>query len=99
METQLLKLRYVDNEQFLVDLEFFDGVVFIHCLVHSWNLSTLKKMYSYFKELKQELSSIGIQKIVTVTPNPKFAKLFGGNTVNKIDYLGAEYEVITWELK
>lgn len=36
--------------------------------------------------------------MLTITPNPKFAKLFGGTSVGEIDHDGKKYEVVVWDL-
>ena len=93
METP--RFKYIENEKYLFEVEFCEGTPFLHLQVYKWSPSVLKELYSAVKSLKEILRRLGCTKMRTITPNPKFAKLFGGECV---DYF-MNAEVIEWDLK
>lgn len=99
MQIQSLKYLYYKDDNFLFKFEKYEDVVFIHCECVKWSVSVLKQMYSVFNTFTNELKQNGMYKVLTITPNPKFAKLFNGETVGTLSHEGKEYEVIKWELK
>lgn len=99
METQLPKQVYYQDSTFVLETQFCENNLFIHCEVKTWKPSSLRRGYSVFKSLLSESEQAGISKVVTITPNPKFAKLFGGTTIFEIDYNNIKHEVIVWDLK
>lgn len=99
MEIQQLKNTYWASEDFLVQYEIENGIVLAHCLVYSWKPSVLKLGYSVFKSFYEQCKKDGMEAIVTVTPNPKFVKLFGGETLMTLEHNDKTYEVIVWDLR
>lgn len=99
METQLPKHTYYKDSNFVLEIQFYEGQLLLHCEVLSWTLSSLRRGYSVFKTLQEEAKEFEIDRMVTITPNPKFAKLFGGTTISEIEYNDIKYEVIEWVLK
>lgn len=94
------RIEFYSDDNFKAVIQIAkDGVVHLHCYVYDWKLSALKIMYREFARLKGELNSKGYKYIVTVTPNPKFARLFGGEVIDEQDIDGVRHEVIVWELK
>lgn len=93
METP--RFKYIENEKYLFEVEFYQGTPFIHLHVYKWSPSVLRELYSAVKSLKEILRRLGCTKAKAITPNPKFAKLFGGECV---DYF-MNSEVIEWDLK
>lgn len=71
----------------------------LHCLVYKWSPSVLRRLYEIFAWLERSLGDAGFKRLVTVTPNPKFAKLFGGTYLGDAYYHGVKHEVIVWELQ
>lgn len=98
METQLRNLLYKDND-FIVEWEESEGALLLHCEVVYWKLSSLRRMYKVFAELQDIAKQKGYSLLSTITPNPRFAKLFGGETVDSFTREGVEYEVVIWDLK
>lgn len=98
MGTQLRNLLYKD-EDFTVEWEEMEDCLFLHCEVAYWKLSAFRRMYKVFAELKELAVQRGYSSLSTITPNPRFAKLFGGETVNSFIKEGIEYEVVVWVLK
>ena len=99
METLLPKKTYYSNQDFKFEIEQLRDEIFLHCEVYNWKPSALRLGYSVFHTLLEECKTKGIEKVFTITPNPKFAKLFGGETVNSFSNNDIDYEVIVWELK
>lgn len=99
METQLHKHTYYKDKDFIFEIQFHEGQLILHCEVINWTLSALRRGYSVFKSLQEEVKQFEIDRMITVTPNPKFAKLFGGTTISKIEYNNIKYEVIEWVIQ
>lgn len=99
METQTSKITFYEGSDALFQYEVFGKTLLLHCTVEEWKLSTVKKGYRVLGDFMYQMRKQGYESITTVTPNPKFAKLFGGTSVHKLMYEGKEYEVIVWELK
>jgi hypothetical protein len=100
METQLPKFTYYKDEDFILEYQVFERQMNLHCIVNNWNKTSLRKGYSVFKTLQEEARDTGvIDNLFTITPNPKFAKLFGGEKVSEINYNDIKHEVIVWVLK
>lgn len=97
METQLPKHTYYKDKDFVVQVQFYEGQLILHCEVLNWVPSTLRRCYSVFKSLLEEVKQFEIDRMITITPNPKFAKLFGGTTISEIEHDNIKYEVIAWE--
>ncbi len=97
METQLPKTTYYKDDDFILELQWHEGQIFLHCEVSNWKLSSLKRMYSVFKSLLTEVKNLEVDRLITITPNPKFAKLFGGTVISDFEYENTNYEVIIWE--
>lgn len=95
METDSFKTVVFSDDDFTFLYSEYEGNLFIHCRVNSWKPSVLKKMYDVFGSFVNTVN----RDFYTVTPNPKFAQLFGGEILYKIEQNGTTYEVIKWELK
>lgn len=70
----------------------------LHCEVVRWSPSILKKSYTVFGDFLNTMRKAGFERACTITPNPKFAKVFGGKEVATYEHEGKEYEVVIWEL-
>jgi len=92
------KVYYEDNAfSFQYDIE--GPIVNIHCDVQDWKPSILRKMYRVFNTFIEESKKLGIKQIISLSPNPKFAKLFGGVCVKSFVHNNVNMEVVLWELK
>jgi len=98
METQSLKTVFFESEDYKLEIEPFADMVFLHCVVHRWTVSSLKHGYAKFGELMNQMAQQGYPKLITITPNPKFAQLFAGDVVDKFSYNNENYEVVEWDL-
>lgn len=85
-------------EEYLVEVQPFGDEVHLHINVFEWKPSVLKQLYLVFAELKAVLTEKGFSSMKTISPNPKFAKLFGGKTTEELFIDGVYYEVIVWDL-
>lgn len=92
------KYLYYRDENCTVSIQPVNDVVHLHCIVVEWKLSTLKKLYIIFSQLQKDMAYYGFKYLVTVTPNPRFAKLFGGESIEEKEIDGVLHEVIVWEL-
>lgn len=99
METQLPKLTYYKDDDFILEIQIYEGQVLLHCEVDNWTPSSLRRGYSVFKSLLSEVKDLNVDRLVTITPNPKFAKLFGGTTISEFEHENKIHEVIIWELQ
>ena len=98
METQSHKTIFHQTDDYVMEVEETSEFLLLHCNVEAWKLSTLRDMYNYFPKLEDYAKEIGYKYLMTITPNPKFARLFGGTILNKFSYEEKQYETIVWEL-
>lgn len=92
METQLF--NFITTSDYSVDVQVVEGIPYLHVNVGNWKPSVLKDMYVMFNRLQCSLRNLGFTEMQTITPNPKFVKIFGGETIKTVN----EYEVIKWDL-
>lgn len=91
------KIMVYQDDALTFYLEPNNDVVHVHCYVDDWKLSVMKRIYSLTSEILSFAKKEGFKYVVTVTPNPKFAKLFGGEVIDEIVINGIQHEVIVWE--
>lgn len=99
METASLKKTYYQDKDFILQVENYEGVLYLHCEVTNWTPSSLRRGYLVFAKLQNEAQELGFTKIRTITPNPKFVELFNAYYLQPIEIEGKTYEVMEWELK
>ena len=99
MQTQSLKQTYYKDDDVHFEIERCGGEIFIHCTVTKWSLSVLRRAYHIFSQFIIDSQNKGFKRIITLSPNPRFAKLFGGSTIYSLIQNNIEYEVIEWDLK
>lgn len=92
-----MKKVFYEDEKCTVAYEEVFGMVFLHCDVRVWSLSVLKHLYSLFANLEDFFKEKGYKQMATLSPNPKFAKLFGGETRQYLEYNNKQVEYIVWE--
>lgn len=98
METQLHNVFYKD-ETFSLEFDDLGEEALIHMFVNSYTHNSVRKWYLETEKLKAYLISTGFVKAFTVTPNPRFVKLFNGQHTASIEHEGKIYEVVIWDLK
>ena len=91
-------IEIYDDGDFNVKVEEQDGIMFLHCDVENFNKTVLKNMRTVFEEIKVAAAYFGWEEIFSYTPNPKFAKILGGESINSFEVCGKTYEVMKWEL-
>lgn len=102
-ETPSRKVFYKDDD-FVIETEeyvdsFLGRVLLLHCVVSYWKPSALRRGYSVFTDLQDWAEDNKYTCLMTVTPNPRFAKLMGGETLRYLEHDNVKYEVIVWDLK
>ena len=98
METQLPKQVYFQNEDCKVAYQIYEDVVNIHCEMYKTTPRTIRNGYKIFVEMQKYFKEQGYKALITITPNPKFVKMYGGVFVSTVVYDEKEYEVFKWEL-
>lgn len=83
----------------LFQVELVDDWLLMHVEVKQWSVKIFKEMINIFADFENKMYKLGYSKLATVTPNPKFAKMFGGSTVKQFTVQGQQVEAIVWELK
>jgi len=98
MSESTIKEAYKD-EDFTVELEEVEGVLFFHCYVDNFNKTVMKRMYEVFALIKEYSFMHGWDAIHSYTSNPKFAmKLEGAFKIDEFEIEDTTFEVIRWEL-
>lgn len=99
MEIQSHRYSYYKDEDICFEYEVDGLALCMHCTVFRFTPSVMKLLYSLFATFKSEAAGEGISKIYTITPNPRFASMFGGASLHAFTHEGVGYEVIQWILK
>lgn len=87
------------DENFDVQVEEREGMLFLHCEVENFSKSVLKQMKAVMEEIKLACFYNGWNQIFSYTPNPKFGRLMGGKKIDEFTVSGKHYEVMVWELE
>lgn len=98
METQSLKTYYEDDDVTLV-LERHGDKLYLHVNVRKWTPSIAKKSFSVLRTLFEDMQDSGYREAFSITPNPKFAAMFGATSIYKFTHENKDYEVVKWDLK
>jgi len=99
MQTKSLKQTIYQDSDVHFEVEDLGVWAFLHCEVQHWSPSVFKRSIRVFAQFLNEAAQKGYEKIVTISPNPKFCKVFGGTFESAFTQNGITYEVIKWELK
>lgn len=94
-----MRETYYEDSSFIFQYRILSGIVFLHCNVFDWKLSTLKKQIKVLSEFLNEMQRKGFDAVYTITPNPRFARLLGGEYISDYSEEDFEYEVFRWVLK
>lgn len=92
------KLFYSD-EDVKFEYEEDGNTLGLHCEVTNWSVSILKRSYRVLGDFMNLKRKEGFDRMITITPNLKFAQIFGGTSMGTVEHDGEEYEVVVWELK
>jgi len=55
----------------------------IHCTVDHWSKSVLSALYLEFTRLRVFVKDMGYSYFYSISPNPKFCELFGGESIGE----------------
>ena len=55
----------------------------IHCTVSRWSKSVLSSLYVEFARLRVFVKDMGYDYFYSISPNPKFCELFGGEHIGE----------------
>src|SRR5574343_1202875 len=81
-----------------LSVEVVSRVAYLHCEVVNWKLATAKTLYSALKTFLASCEERDIVQVYTITPNPRFAEMYGGRHAGHVTYEGKQYEVFKWDL-
>lgn len=90
---------FYEDETFSLIYEPMGDQALIHMYVRSYTHKSLRKWYYETERLKAYLIQEGFKGAFTVSPNPRFVKLFNGKHTTRLTYEGRDYEVFVWDLK
>lgn len=89
-----------NNENYVVELEYVSGNLFLHCDVKKFNKSTLRSMIRDWLDMEEALSQEGFERVFAVPKDKKgFIKHTGWDFYGYVDEDDKELEVYVWELK
>ena len=91
--------KYYEDEHLTLELERHGHQIYLHVQARKWSPSIAKHAYSVLHSLFEDMKDSGYQEAWSITPNPKFAKMFGAYTFTKFQYENKQYEVVKWDLK
>jgi hypothetical protein len=98
METPILN-KYYEDEFLTLELERYDNQIYLHVQARKWSPAVAKQAYSVLHTLFEDMKDSGYKEAWSITPNPKFAKVFGATTIREFNYENKQYEVVKWDLK
>ena len=93
-----LRKTYFKDNDFQIEYQEYDDKLCIHADVYNWSPRVAKKGYIIFTRMQKECKDKGFTKMISVSPNPEFCKMYGATSIQKITYKDKEYEVMVWEL-
>ena len=93
------KQLYFKNNDFKLEYQVYLDSVFIHTEVINWNPRSAREGYIVFAKMQKEFKNEGCSRFISISPNPEFCKMYGGYSLQKINYENKEYEVMVWDLK
>lgn len=98
MVTQELELYYED-EDVTLELERYEYQIYLHAKVRKWSPSIAKHSFSVLNTLFEAMKVAGYREAWSITPNPRFAKMFGATSVRQFTHENKDYEVVKWDLQ
>ena len=94
----MARQTFSSTDDYLIEVETTEEECHVHCLVYTWNKSVLNTLYREFVELRQHVREMGYDQMVSVSPNPKFCRLFGAESLGEYRENKEDYEVMVWDL-
>ena len=99
MQIQSHRYLYYKDNNIQIHVEEYQDKVYLHSLVYNWNMYIARHCFSIIKTLFIHLEEKGYTEAYAITPNPKFAKMFGAISLSKFKHENKDYEVVKWEWK
>ena len=99
MEMQQPRECFYEDEDFNIETNIYESFLVLHCTVTNWKPSVLRMGLLQFARLEQWAIDQGFERMITITPNPKFVEILGGQTVEEFEYENKQYKVVVWDLK
>lgn len=94
-----MRIVAYEDDTFKLEYERKRGDMFIHCNVFDWTLSSFKRGKKVFEEFKKKRLEEGVEVFYTISPNPKFCVLLGGELIGYLQKRNKRYEVFRWVLQ
>lgn len=85
---------FIKTDSYHIEWEIIGEDCHVHCNVQEFSKSVLKEGYVAFVRLKEFVGGMGYDHMVSISPNPKFCKLFGATSLG---IFKEGYEVMVWE--
>ena len=98
MQTQSRKAVYQDDD-ILFEVQESLGILLLHCECNRFSHEVYKRALKIFARFKKDAYESGWEEVYTISPNPKFCKLFGAETIAYHEENNTQYEVMRWDLK
>jgi hypothetical protein len=76
-----------------------DKEVMVHCDVWVWNMKVARRLDQEVNKMFDELRERGVERLVTVSPNPRFCEYLAGEKIGEELIQGKIHGVYLWELK
>lgn len=93
------KLVLYEDMNCHLSVEVVSRVAYLHCEVFNWKVSTARRLYSALNTFLLSCEERDIVQVYTITPNPRFAEMYGGRHCGYVKYQEKDYEVFKWDLK
>ena len=71
----------------------------MHCEVEVWNIRVARELDKAADDLFDKLADLGYERLLTISPNPRFCEYMGGTEFGIYEHEGIEYRGFRWELK
>ena len=88
----MVKQTFKKTKDYHIEWHAIDDQCHVHCIVYTWSKSVLARLYVEFVQLRKFIKDIGYDYFYSISPNPKFCEMFGG------EYIGEQNgkEVMMW---
>lgn len=88
----------IEDDDYLVRLEYQGGEVFLHCDVHNFDEEIYERMVNDWLDMEEALAEEGFTRVIAIPEKEGFVEKTGWERVNTIEYNNKEYGVYVWDL-
>ena len=88
----MAKQTFFQDDSVHIEWEAVEDQCHVHCLVYVWNKTVAKECYGHFVRLRSFIKGMGYGWFYSITPNPKFCEMYGGEHLSEQD----GKEVMIW---